>query len=173
MDALYQLAGAAKWCLQDRRRAVDEWIVGCDCNGTDGARGASSPLLLFAASVLAPDVFLPSEAERIMSARAETAWLNNWPGPVLEFALRRTDEETLRKNCVGVNELDTAERIWYTDFYLGIRAKADGERSRYMELMRRTTATSPRDATVGRKQFVSRIWGAEFFIARDELLSTR
>ncbi len=171
MDIYYQMAGAAKWCLNARNEAVEQWIAGCDCDTTDFARGISSPLLIFAASLIAPETFARSEAEKLLAVRANEKWVRNWPGPIAEYALARIDEAGLRHKCVGINALDTAHRNWCADFYVGVLEKAAGNVSAFIEAMRRLTSTSPKYLGPGKNviDLSDKVRHAEFFLARTEL----
>ncbi len=167
----YNMAGMAKWCLGDRSIAVEQWLQGCDCEYADGAGGVESPLLLFAASIIAPGTFARSEAEKLLTVRANESRVQNWPGPVAEFALRRIDESGLRKKCVGFNPRDTTGRHWEADFYVGVVQRAAGNVVNFMGQMRKVTSAAPEYAGPTRKVFdlSDKIQRPEFYIARHEL----
>ena len=78
-DCLYQMAGAAKWCMGNRREAVAQWVDGCHCDGTSSAC-FGSPLLLFAASVFASETFARTEADKLLTVRVNDSGTSNWPG---------------------------------------------------------------------------------------------
>ena len=106
-DLLYAMAGAAKWCLGDRCTAVEQWADGCYCDGTNSG-GFGSPLLLFAASIIDPSAYVRSEAEKLLTERANDPWARHWPKAIAEYLLGRIDETTLRRACVGINTISTA-----------------------------------------------------------------
>ena len=177
MAPLYGMAGVAKWCLDDRQEAVNQWRAGLKSQYADGAGGVRLPLLLYCVSVLDPDLVSDAEAKRLLTIRAEDPRVKNWPGALAEFILRRIDEAGLRTKCAGLNELDRATRHWNADFYAVIVAKERGEAADFKEQMRRLCATSPddfSDATVDDSDFshlnflLGRLWREEFFIARHE-----
>ena len=151
-------------------KPIAQWVDGCHCDGTSSAC-FGSPLLLFAASVIAPDTFAPSEAEKLLTVRANDSGTTIWPGPVVEYLLGRIHEAGLRRKCVGLRAIDILSRKWLVDFYVGVSARAAGDNSRFMELMRRTATPSPRFRGHRRLAFdlSSKIRHAEFFLARHAL----
>ena len=53
----HEMAGAAKWCLDEPNDAVNQWLAGLKCAYADSAGGVRCPLLLFTASVTNQGVF--------------------------------------------------------------------------------------------------------------------
>ena len=72
----YQLAGTAKWCLDQHGDAVAQWRLGCKCGYTDAAGGVESPLLLFAASVIDPASCPHHEPAELLDKRSK-GWYRN------------------------------------------------------------------------------------------------
>ena len=72
---------------------------------------------------------------------------------------------------MGIRAFDILSRKWLADFYMGVSARAAGDNSRFMELMRTTAAPSPRFRGHRRLAFdlSSKIRHAEFFLARHAL----
>jgi lipoprotein NlpI len=165
MSILFGMAGAAKWCLNQRTDAVKEWHRALSCTYTDGAR-IRIPLLLYFASVVAPDVYSDAEAQELLLKRVESAWARNWPGAVGEFVLGRIDEQSLQAKCSGVNNRDTLSRHWYIQFYIGVREYAKGHISRFEELMRLTSSVSDDDFNPDHASFRWKLGYEEFFLAR-------
>lgn len=168
-DVYYGMAGAAKWCLDERDVAIRQWQVGCDCEYADGAGGVGAPLHLFIASLLAPELFARSDAEKLLTVRADDPRVECWPGPIAEFILRRIDENGFRRKCAGVNERDTFMRHWLADFYLGVLELSRGNVQRFREAARKASLTSADDFDRTKKQYLGKLWHEEFFIARHEI----
>ena len=167
-DAFYEMAGAAKWCMNEPDAAVDEWLAGLNCAYADSAGGVRCPLLLLTASVVRPNVFARAEAERLLTVRADDRRISKWPGAVAEFVIGRIDDGALRERCIGRNESDTLTRNWFADFHRGVLALHRGETSAYRDYMSRTAITSDDDFDVNNRHFLSKLWHAVFFIARHE-----
>lgn len=166
----YEMAGISKWCMGERQMAVEQWIEGCDCDYADGAGGVCSPLLLFTASIIHPDIFARREAEKLLTVRANENRIRNWPGPVAEHVLGRINKTTLREKCVGVNPRDTESRHWLADFYLGIIGLSNGDILGHKKTMRKVATAASKYIGPGRKVFdlSDKIRETEFYIARSE-----
>lgn len=169
MDSYYGMGGAAKWCLDKPEAAVQEWQEGLRCQYTDAAGGARMPLLLFFASAVNPNLIARADAEKLLLIRANDRRVRNWPGPVVEAVLGRIDEGQLRKHCAGVNDADTANRHWLSDFYLGVVALSRGNPAHFNEAVRKTADLTWADLERNRQSFLGRIWQEEFFIARHQV----
>jgi tetratricopeptide (TPR) repeat protein len=118
MDGFYKEAGVAKWCLNEPEIAIQQWQLGLRATYTEGAGGVSSALLLFAASILRPEVIARKTAEQFLTKKVQSKspFAKNWPSHLGKFMLSLIDEEALREACVGVNELDTNSRNWIVPF---------------------------------------------------------
>lgn len=167
--AYYGMAGAAKWCLDKPEAAVREWQEGLRCQYADAAGGARMPLLLFFASAVTPNLIARTDAEKLLLIRANDRRVRYWPGPVVEVMLGRIDEDQLRKHCAGVNDADTANRHWLSDFYLGVVALSRGDAAHFNEAVRKTADLTWTDFDRNRQSFLGRMWHEEFFIARHQV----
>ena len=171
MDGFYKEAGVAKWCLNEPEIAIQQWQLGLRATYTEGAGGVSSALLLFAASILRPEVIPRKTAEQFLTKKVQSKspFAKNWPSHLGKFMLSLIDEEALREACVGVNELDTNSRNWIVPFYRDILSCANGKipQNKLRERMRkRGTILHPE--TAERQRVLSILWKPEFFIARHE-----
>jgi len=165
----YAMAGVAQWCLNTPHEAVRQWHEGLQCGYADAAGGAQLPLLLFFASIVEPEIFPRTEAERLLAERADDPRAHYWPGPLTAFILRRISEEELRAQCYDERYDDeTTLRHWMTDFYCGVLALADGNREQFQHAMQKTGAMSWEDFDASEDLFLSKLWSEEFFLARHE-----
>jgi hypothetical protein len=169
MDGFYKMAGVAKWCMNEPEIAIQQWQLGLRAQYTEGAGGVSSALLLFAASILRPEVIPRKDAKQFLmkKVQAKSAFARNWPSQLGKFVLGFIDEEALREACVGVNELDTHSRSWLAPFYEDILEFGD-ENIPQDELRRRMRRRA--DINLGelreRQKVLSILWKEEFFMAR-------
>ena len=169
----YGMAGVAKWCMNEPEESVRQWCSGLNCRYADGAGGVQLPLLLFDASVFKPEVYPRAEAEKLLTVRANDRRVKNWPGPVAEFLLGRIDEGGLRSKCAGLNEGDTFMRHWLADFYIGILEHTHGNMQCFQKMIHKTAETSDDDFDSTKKQYLGKVWDAEFFIAYHESFGDR
>ena len=161
MDGFYKEAGVAKWCLNEPEITIQQWQLGLRATCTEGAGGVSSALLLFAASILRPEVTTRKDAEQFLTTKVQSKspFAKNWPNHLGKFMLGVIDGEALREACIGVRELDTDSRNWETRFYEDILAFADGDilQNKLRERMRkRGTISHPETAE---RQRVLSIYG--------------
>jgi tetratricopeptide (TPR) repeat protein len=168
-EDMYQLAGAAHWCLGRRPEAVELWRTGCDCDYADAAGGVSSPLLLFTAAVLSPGIVNKSEPRERLVALANNSRIENWPGPIGQYVLGRMDERSLKRCSVQTTkrEYGIAQSL-KANFYIGVVALDRGNHFLYQELVRKMAAVSQHDLGQGWKTLRSRVNAAEYYIARHE-----
>src|SRR5262249_19803118 len=116
----YEMAGTAKWCLNECDEALSIWRTGLSAGFTDWAGGVEVPLLLLFTSVVKAKRFqnVRVEAVNLLTKRAKRDRIENWPGPLALFALSRFDEKALRANCRGHDDHDTNLYNWLADFYI-------------------------------------------------------
>lgn len=162
----YGMAGVAKWCLGEQTEAIGEWRAGLKSQYADGAGGVTLPLLLFVATIVNSDLFERSEAERLLTLRAEDPRVRNWPGPIAEFVLGRIDEESLQNRCMVRDESDSLLRLWLMEFYVGVLALDRGDQAKFQAMIRRTGTAVDDDFDSLKKHFLAKLWHEEFFIAR-------
>ncbi|HVX14138.1 MAG TPA: hypothetical protein VHC22_23330 [Pirellulales bacterium] len=144
MDSFHLGAGAADWCLVRREAAVAEWDRGLRCGYSDPAR-LNVPLVLYFASVLAPDLYPDVDARILLIKRADHAMAQYWPGPIAQYLLGRIDEAGLMSACVATSKWDFAHRHWVAGFYIGVREYAKGKVSKFAEAMQKASDLSDED----------------------------
>ena len=168
IDDFYGMAGVAKWCLDQRDDAVQDWKTGLGCDYADVGR-FHIPLLLFFASQVAPNVFNKDDALELLSERADQEGISCWPLPLAEFVLGRIDESSLRAQCFDERyEDETMLHHWMSDFYLGVIERAKGNIARCHHLMQKVAAMSWESFDDCERLFLSKLWSEEFFLARHE-----
>jgi hypothetical protein len=168
MDIFYGMAGAAKWCLCEMEAAVAQWRIGVRCRYADGAGGMGSPLLLFFASVVEPRLFERTEAEKLISKRADNpSRVRNWPGPVGQFVLGRINAGVLLAKMAESKSKDASDLL-LVEFYIGVLARARGDMQDFERQMQKAAATSDDDFDVNNRQYLAKLWCPAFFLARYE-----
>jgi hypothetical protein len=167
-DIFFAMAGTAKWCVDGPNEAARTWHDGLNCAYTDAAGGLTIPLLLFFASHRNPESYRRADATQQLSDRVESSWARNWPGPLAEFLLGRIDDAEFQSKCVGIDEDDTALRLWQARFYVGVLEYARANEGEFTESMRRTALLSNADFDPASRQFLVKLWHPEFFLARFE-----
>jgi len=110
---------------------------------------------------------LRSEAEKLLTKKANHHLIQNWPGPLAEFVLGRIDKESLRCKCQGSDDVETNLNHWLADFYLSLLALSNGDDLTWTELVRKTSDTS-RAEWSSHDFFLGCVWNEEFFLARHE-----
>jgi len=163
-DNDYGMAGVAKWCLGEPDEAVAHWRAGLAANyARASGLGVIMPLLLFFASVVKPETFDEGSARKLLLEKTKDLRIRNWPGPVARFVLAEIDE--LQNYCRGVDEEETRDRQWLTEFYKSLIRRSHGTISGFKDSMHKLTDTSQpewQDEAV----LLSRIWNEEYFLAR-------
>jgi lipoprotein NlpI len=167
VDGFHGCAGAAKWCLNQREEAVAEWRRGLRCGYSDPAR-LNLPLLLYLASVIAPDLGSDTEARKLLAKRLDSPMARYWPGPVAQFALDRIDESALLTLCTGRDEKGTLIQNWHARFYIGVRQFARGDVRGFREAARSASTVSDEDFDPDSPFFGWKFGHYEFYIARHE-----
>jgi hypothetical protein len=165
----YGMAGVAKWCLNDPEEAVAEWREGLSCEFTDWAGGVELPLLMYFASVARPKVFpkLRAEADVVLTKRAGSHLIKNWPGAIAEFVLGRIDESALRSKCRQEDEDGTKLYNWLADFYVGVIGLVRGKQEPWRGTIRKIADVTRPDMS-SPDYFLTCVWNEEFFLARHE-----
>ena len=171
----YGMAGAAKWCLGKPAEAIDEWRSGLDCEFADaGGAGVRLPMLLLVASAVNPPVFRRSEAEDLLRARSADRRATIWPGPLARYLVGAISTDELRAACVwkGGDNAETNLRRWQCDFYAGVALAIRGDRIGYLDSMRAASRLSWIDFDERQREFLSKVWREELFLARHESAMT-
>ena len=154
----------------------------CGIRSEDGAGGITIPLLLYAASILRPEVIDRKEALDILADRVKVVKehrkvrncrIQNWPGPLALYVLGETDIVALRERCGNdVHEKQIATNYWKTDFFEGLTELGRGNRERFEVLVAKMVDDVEQN-TSNKKIFPSRLWNTELFIARHEVRRLR
>lgn len=168
MDTIYAMAGVAWWCLDRRTAAVDVWRDGIGCEFQDPS-GIGVVLLLYFAAVLEPKLVTRAEVEAMLSKCLTLPQASIWPGALGKYLLHKCDRDELDSECNGGYRDENMIRNWYTAFYRGVIAYANGDLGRYHIAMRDVADLSRPEWEV-RQFFFSAVWSEEFFLARHESL---
>lgn len=118
-DSTFGMAGAAAWCLGDKKLAVKYWRDGTAAKYAVGGANTRTELLLYAASVLSPSTFTVESAEQLLVKKAAHWCVRNWPGPIAQYILGTAFEPEVRLKTPD-REGDAAEpnpKSWQLDFY--------------------------------------------------------
>jgi len=164
-DSYYEMAGTAKWCLNEPGVAVECWKSGLRCDYGDAAGSVGNQLLLFAASILQHSVISPAESIALLESKVADPRIRSWPGPLVELCLGKTNLDFgLQKARYAVHS-----RRMMIGFYKTLLEFRDGilGRDELNKPMRELTDASQPEWTE-LKSFTSLLWNAEFFIARYE-----
>jgi tetratricopeptide (TPR) repeat protein len=167
-DIIYGMAGVARWCLKDRAGAAEMWHAGLRCKFADAAGGVGLPLLLFFASVAAPEILAMDHAEKLLSERMNDPRTRNWPGALARFVLGQIDEGRLRSECLDKNESETTMRHLQADFYVAVLQRARGNAALSAETMRHVAGLPWSEYDSSKRIFLAKLWQEEFFLARHE-----
>ena len=162
----FGMAGVAKWCLGEPKEAVSIWRAGLKPKYSN-SRELGLPLLLFFASVLEPETFDKNLAEQLLVEKKKYR-LEDWPVPLAKLLRGQLSEDEFKIHLKGVNDRDTRSRLCQTNFYATVLQLSHSKNiSAFREAMRKSTDTSQSEWLV-EEYFVSRLWHAEFFLARHE-----
>lgn len=171
----YEMAGVAKWCLNEHQTAIREWRQGLHCDYADTAGlGINSSLLLFFASIFAPGTVSRSEVEEILEQKAADPRSEEMP--LVQFVLGEIQEQQLREKCdLSIFDRtdkryaeDIEERHWRADFWLGVLEYDRGNDSRAKELFRNVGHLTWDDYDRNSDTFLTKLWAPEFFLARHQ-----
>lgn len=128
-DILYGMAGSAAWCLGQAELAIEYWRKGVNPDYAVAGANTRTPLLLFMASVLKPQISSRRVAEDLLAAKSTEWRIKNWPGPIAEFILGKANEETVRRS--GGNPRTEGQlmpyQTWQFEFYKLLSAAVAGE----------------------------------------------
>jgi hypothetical protein len=189
VDALFALAGVAKWCMDEPIEAVKVWKKGIKTGYGDLAGGIGVPTLLLGVSLLRPELNdhpaarqAFSEARKVLKIRVEKPRAKAcWPGPLGRYVLGQIDASLLREMCDSIachkpgmplHESEVADYLWEADFYEGVMGLSQGNKERFAELINKMVATVEKNV-YDPEIFPSRLRSEEFFLARHELYRLR
>lgn len=121
-DFFFGMAGAAAWCIGDKKQATRHWRAGVTAPATVGGANTRTALLLYAASALEPDTYSTESAKKILKGRVGQWRVRNWPGPIAQFILGTTNEnEASQASRHPVHRNFVKAAIWKFRFYALLR----------------------------------------------------
>jgi hypothetical protein len=164
-SCLFEIAGIAKWCMGDPAAAVERWKAGMGAQYGDAAGGARVRLLLFAASVLKPNVISRSQARKLLEKKRNQKRIDRWPGHLVRLCL---DEE-------GIDfEFEQARsslqgRKWEIAFYSALTRFRDQQIDcQELGSIFQQLATLPAEPQSGHPGLGDLMFVPEFYLARFE-----
>jgi hypothetical protein len=164
-SCFFEIAGTAKWCMGDPSGAVERWKVGMGAQYGDAAGGARVRLLLFAASVLKPNLISRSQARKLLEKKRSQKRIGNWPGYLVRLCL---DEKEIDFEFEEARR-SLQRRKWEIAFYSALTRFRDQQidcqelRSIFLQLAALPTEPQSGQLGLGDLMFVS-----EFYLARYE-----
>jgi hypothetical protein len=130
------MAGAAAWCLGDKKLAIKYWRNGTAAKYAVAGAITRTELLLYVASLLDPATLSVESAQQLLIKKASQWRVTNWPGPIAQLILGTASEQEVRQKTAD-REGDLAEpnpMSWQVDFYkLLMTAASAGKEIRALE----------------------------------------
>jgi len=160
----FGMAGVAKWCLDQPGEAIECWKSGLHCNYMDSAT-VGTLLLLFAASILRKDLFPQSKVTKLLQKKASHSKIRSWPGPLVEFCLKKGNVELdMLEAYPDVEALRAVVKFYRSllDFDMGVLSR-DELNARMAEI-----ADTSVPQWMEQKAFLRLVSHEEFFLARHE-----
>jgi len=170
----YVFLGAAEWCGDNYAAAVECWRAGRTAPYATLGVCIHSPMLLFVASKLRPELPLSTGAildelrEKLADPRTKM-----WPGTLAQFIAGLTSIEAVQSSWVGTREQNAKgvfpDCRWVTEFYGELLQLHEGRTTlqRFKQVMVRLAAPV-QYATWEEDDFVHLMRFPEFYIARHE-----
>jgi|HubBroStandDraft_6_1064221.scaffolds.fasta_scaffold22848_4 hypothetical protein len=135
-DSTFGMAGAAAWCLGDKKLAIKYWRNGTAAKYAVAGANTRTELLLYVASLLDPATLSVESAQQLLIKKASQWRVTNWPGPIAQLILGTASEQEVRQKTAD-REGDLAEpnpMSWQVDFYkLLMTAASAGKEIRALE----------------------------------------
>lgn len=170
----YAFLGAAEWCVENYVSAIEHWQAGRTAPYAVLGVCIQTPMLLFIASTLRPELALNSDSiigelrEKLTDPRT-----GMWPGTLAQFVAGLTSIEAVQSSWIGTREQKEKgiylDSRWKTDFYRELLSLHKGHSTvqRFKEAIARLTA--PDSFTDWDEDaFVHLLRFPEFYIARIE-----
>lgn len=170
----YAFLGTAEWCSDNCMAAIRYWQAGRTAPYAILGVCIHSPMLLFVASVLRPELPLRTSAildelkEKLADPRTKL-----WPGTLGQFVAGLTSIEAVQSSWIGTRERNEngifQDYRWETDFYRELLHLHEGRITlqRFKEAMA-SLADPALCATWDEDAFVHLLRFSEFYIARHE-----
>ncbi|HTB95470.1 MAG TPA: hypothetical protein VK716_00560 [Terracidiphilus sp.] len=121
----FAFLGAAEWCLGDSEAAIRSWELGIRAVYSIGGCRTHSPLLLFLASILRPNLYKRDRAEKTLLKRLNSRSAKGYPATEARFALGLIDKQALEASWPATPPLNVPlvgeEAEWIRDFYEAVR----------------------------------------------------
>ena len=168
----YALLGTAAWCMDDHASAIRHWRAGKTAPYAVLGVCIHSPMLLFVASVLRPELPLNTDAildeirEKLADPRTKI-----WPGTLGQFVAGLTNLEAVQSSWIGTREQNEKaiylNSRWKTDFYGELMDLYEGRVTlpQFNAAMKRLTDPSS-FTTWDEDAFIDLLRFSEFYIAR-------
>jgi hypothetical protein len=130
-DLDYGMAGAAAWCLGQETLALKHWQKGTKAKRGIAGANTRTLLLLYAVSILKPDVFSTVDAEELLAKKLAHRWITGWPDPIAELIVGLTTEaQAWEKALDRANSANCNWKSWQLELYKMLKsASSDGGRN--------------------------------------------
>lgn len=170
----FAFLGTAEWCLDNDSVAVECWRSGMAAKYAILGVCIHSPMMLFIASILRPELQLKSKAildelrERLADPRTKS-----WPGTLAQFVAGLTTIEAVQSSWIG-NRDQNARRVfpdcrWITEFYGELLQFHEGRTTLQRFKQTIVSLTAPDQYSSWEEDdFVNLMRFPEFYIARHE-----
>jgi hypothetical protein len=133
--------------------------------GDAGGASVGNRLLLFAASILRTDLLPRPDATALLQEKANDSRIKTWPGPLVEFCLKKGNVELdMREAKPGLEARRAVVKFYRSllEFDAGVLSREELN-ARMVEI-----ADTSAPQWIEQKAFTYLIWDPEFFLARHE-----
>ena len=125
------MAGAAAWCLGQEALALKHWRNGAKAKRGIAGANTRTPLLLYAASILKPDLFSTVDAEELLAKKLARRWITGWPDPIAEFIVGLTTEaQAWEKALDKKNPANCNWKSWQLQLFKMLKSASSSDSAR-------------------------------------------
>ena len=167
-DVDHGMAGTASWCLEQSGLALDHWRRGMNTPYAIAGANTRTALLLYTASILAPELLSRETAEQLLVEKSHEWNFKHWPGPIAAFVLGTiSQEEAMERGSVRNRGTLGATAHWQLKFYGMMRAAAAGKLDAVnLEKEMRLALGKPVQPCLEGREFFYFLRCEEFYLAR-------
>ena len=129
----FAMAGAAAWCLGQDKLAVLHWRKGVKARSAIAGANTTTSLMLYALSVLRPDVFSTEEAEQILAMKLAKRWITGWPDPIAEFIVGLSTREQALEKAIERKNSAYYSKLWLLELFTMLKLASSNNRKRVLQ----------------------------------------